>query len=453
MGLGGILHRVLAARPGRMGSVFLVGGGLVGAVASALPGPSDMNRPGLAAIGALAAGVGLVTWCLPWERWPWWSNLLVLPFTFTILSVGNVFSGYAPYSYGSFYVVFFVWLGMAHRPGIPLLISPLMVASYLVPLLTFPGDFGIAATSLLLVLPTCVMVGEMLAWFRVRLTRTEGQLRAYSTGLEEANRTLAEQDRALRVALEQLRRVEMERRSLLDRTVDSQEAERKRIAFELHDGPIQHLTALDVGLETIRRRLEGGDPEAAIASLARVQETARDDVHALRHLMKDLRPPVLDDAGLESALLDLVGALEASSGVPFSANVRLAQRLDPTLEMVLYRVAEEALTNVVKHALARRAALTVEQTDEGIVLEVRDDGRGLPENEPLGAPAHYGLLGMRQRVEMVGGTCEIGRNRAGGTTVRAVVPACDGAGSTPSGDGPSRDPVERRSPERREWRR
>ncbi len=195
----GYLERSLRPYGPRLGSVFLVGAGVVGSIGAMLPGPPDMNRPGLAAVCAIAIGLGVITWFLPWERLPWWSNLLLLPIALTILSFGNLFNGSAPYSYGSYYVVAFVWLGMAHRPGTSLLMSPLLVVSYLLPLLVLPGDFGVKASSLILVLPTCVLVGELLALVRRKVQRTEEQLRAYSTELEEANRVMVERDRHLRI--------------------------------------------------------------------------------------------------------------------------------------------------------------------------------------------------------------------------------------------------------------
>ncbi len=162
-------------------------------------------------------------------------------------------------------------------------------------------------------LPTCVLVGELLALVRRKVQRTEEQLRAYSTELEEANRVMVERDRHLRSVLAELRRVEAERQSLLDQTVSSLEEERKRIAVELHDGPIQHLTALDYGIETARTRMGRGDREAAMESLARAQELARYDVASLRLLMKGLRPPVLDEYGLATALGDYVASIGGES--------------------------------------------------------------------------------------------------------------------------------------------
>jgi signal transduction histidine kinase len=418
------LRRALRPPTPRLGAVFLVGGGLGAAALAALPGPAGMSRIGLVWVAAGAAALGVFAWFLPWERWPWWSNLALLPPAFTLLSLGNISNGYAPYSYGSFYVVIHVWLGMAHRPGISLLVAPLTAASYLLPLLVLPGDFPVEASSIALVLPTCVIVAEVLARGRRRLLQTEAQLRVHSEDLERANRAMVERAREVRSVLDKLRKVEGQRRLLLDRTVESLEEERKSIAVELHDGPIQHLTALDFSLETVRRYLEAGSDDAAHESLVRAQELARSDVAALRTLMKGLRPPVLDDYGLETALRELTDSLAGESGVGFAVDVDLPVRPGTTLETVLYRVAQEAITNVLKHAHARRASVSVRQTADSITLDVRDDGVGFDPDRTggNGSLGHYGLLGMQQRVEMAGGTWEIGPNGARGTWVHAVVP-------------------------------
>ncbi len=113
----GYLERSLRPYGPRLGSVFLVGAGVVGSIGAMLPGPPDVNRPGLAAVCAIAIGLGVITWFLPWERLPWWSNLLLLPIALAILSFGNIFNGSAPYSYGSYYVVAFVWLGHGAPAG------------------------------------------------------------------------------------------------------------------------------------------------------------------------------------------------------------------------------------------------------------------------------------------------------------------------------------------------
>ncbi len=424
----------------RLGSAFLVGGGMVAGLAAILPGPPDINRSALASVGGIAVTLGAVVWRLPWERWPPRTNLVLLPVALALISAGNVFNGYAPYSYSSYYVVVFVWLGMTRPSGASLIASPLLVVSYLLPLLLLPGDFASDASSLILVVPTCVMVGEVLSRVRIRLLRSEEQLRAYSGELEDANRALVERDGELRSLLLELRRLEAERRSLLDRTVSSLEEERKRISLELHDGPIQHLTALDIGLETARRRIESGDGSAASQSLDRVQRLLRDDIAALRHLMTGLRPPILDEYGLVTALRDLVRSMVEGSDVEPNVNVELPLRLEPAVEIVLYRVAQEALANVVKHARARSVDVTLGVVGGSVHLEVGDDGIGMHPDRPgsLGLD-HYGLLGMRQRVEMVGGSFEIASTVDGGTSVRVVVPAV-GAAPTLAEDGATRPP-------------
>lgn len=235
-------------------------------------------------------------------------------------------------------------------------------------------------------------------------------------------------------ALQRLRESEAERRKLLEQMVRSTEEERRRIALELHDRPIQHLTALDYTLETLRMRM-GGRDELVEEALRRAQRRVREDIQELRNVMTELRPPVLDERGLEFAVRNHVDSTRAESGIACTFESRLGGRLDPASEIVLYRVAQEALSNVVRHSRARHAWVTMRQDDGAAVLEVRDDGVGMDPIDVRGAvdAGHYGLVTMRERIEMAGGTWELVSHPGSGTIVRAVVPIGDaGIGSDPT---------------------
>lgn len=231
-------------------------------------------------------------------------------------------------------------------------------------------------------------------------------------------------DQELKQTVEVLRRTDGERRRLLDGVVRATEEERMRIAADLHDGPIQRLTALDYRLESLVARLQPGDPTAPEERLRQVQDGLRREIGGLRTMMIQLRPPALDELGIEAALADHARAVEEQSGVLCTIDTHLVERLDPAQETVLYRVVQEALTNVVKHARAERIWLSLRGDNGSVVLEVRDDGVGFEPAQAGGAAGgtHFGLMTMRERVEMLGGTWSIQTRPGVGTRVRAVVP-------------------------------
>jgi two-component system NarL family sensor kinase len=241
--------------------------------------------------------------------------------------------------------------------------------------------------------------------------------------LVRVSRTLSRQNARLE---EQAR----ERRRLLDTVLRTSEEERKLLAAELHDGPIQRLAGLGYRLERARNRLDRGNAEGAAALLGELQDGLSDETRRLREMMAELRPPVLDQRGLDSALRDHAAAFERSWGVGCSVRASLDQRLDPDVETVLYRVAQEALTNVAKHAHAEQAWISLRARNGSVVLEVGDDGIGF---DPLyatnnGGPDHFGLTAMQERVEMAGGRWEIHSAPGEGTRVVAEFPRQEVAG-------------------------
>jgi PAS domain S-box-containing protein len=226
------------------------------------------------------------------------------------------------------------------------------------------------------------------------------------------------------LAEEKLRKLQAERAGLLDQTVQATELERKRVAAELHDGPVQHLTALDVYLETLRGRLEREDREGSAAIVDRLQAQLREEVGELRRMMSGLRPPMLDERGLPAALLEHLTAIEQEGGPRCLLEAESIGRLDPAQEVILYRVAQEAVTNSIKHAGARHVRVSLVEVDGHVTLEIHDDGCGF---DPAGISestrnGHFGLVGMRERVEMAGGTWNVRTRPGGGTLIRAVLP-------------------------------
>lgn len=199
---------------------------------------------------------------------------------------------------------------------------------------------------------------------------------------------------------EMLGRLEAERRESARRALAAQEAERVRIARELHDEVGQALTAVLWMVE--------GD----------AREAVRDALEDVRGIARRLRPEALDDLGLAAALAALTVSVQRASGVRVERALDgdAAARLSADAELVVYRVAQEALTNVVRHASARRAQVTLRAAGDLVVLEVGDDGRGL-----AGAGEGTGLRGMRERALLVGARLTLGPGEAGGTVVRLTV--------------------------------
>ena len=208
------------------------------------------------------------------------------------------------------------------------------------------------------------------------------------------------------------------------RATEASESERRRWARELHDETLQDMASLKLILSTARR---SGDPQAVSRILGEAVEQITEGIAALRHLINDLRPPILDAAGVQPAIEHLASRVTATTGLPIAVDLDLAYaagraptRLSPQLEDTLYRVVQEALTNVVKHAGASRATVSICEHDDLVDLRVADDGVGIDTMNT--SASGFGLIGIRERIEMVGGTLAVGPGRGGGTELRASLP-------------------------------
>jgi signal transduction histidine kinase len=231
---------------------------------------------------------------------------------------------------------------------------------------------------------------------------------------------------AQRLAAE--RSVEIER---LRFGMEARERERTRWAREIHDEPVQGLGALRLKLANAR---DSNDQSALSAAVDAVLEGLGEEIDGLRHLITELRPAALDDLGLLPALEALARRAQAIDGLEVQTEIDLGpdhgeRRLDPELESTLYRVVQEALTNVSRHAKATRAVISVVERDGVVRAAVTDDGRGLPAGGPSGprTPGEelkggFGVSGMRERAELVGGELELLPAPGGGATVRLTVP-------------------------------
>ena len=211
-----------------------------------------------------------------------------------------------------------------------------------------------------------------------------------------------------------LDRLVAERQESVRRALEAQEGERLRVAQELHDEVGQTLTSVVLQVARTARRV----PEEFRPELLEAQETARASLEEVRRIALQLRPEALDDLGLASALRVLGERLGEQSAV--ALEFRLDEplpRLSPEAELVVYRVAQEALTNVVRHAGATGAVVTLEMRSGRLRLVVADDGQGLGDARQRG-----GIRGMRERAVLIGADLRVGPAPGGGTEVRLTMP-------------------------------
>ncbi len=242
------------------------------------------------------------------------------------------------------------------------------------------------------------------------------------------------------------RSVEIER---LRYGMEAREHERTRWAREIHDESIQGIGALRLQLANAR---DAEDGQTLSTTVDRVLEGLGREIDGLRHLITELRPAALDDLGLQPALEALARRAQAIDGLDVQIEIALdpaqgrseqdrpsagplpptggearTRRLDPELESTIYRIVQEALTNVSRHAQATKAVVRISERDGTVMASVTDDGRGLPDTGRLGPRGDgleggFGMSGMRERAELVGGELEMGGAPGGGTVVRLKVP-------------------------------
>ena len=254
------------------------------------------------------------------------------------------------------------------------------------------------------VLVSGVTVSFLLFGITWMLARSRGQALRVGADLKEANRGLEEVNTELQRSREDL--------------VSAREEERRRLRRDLHDGVGPRLAALMLELETAGD-LVSENPEAS-ALMAKLSGQAREIVSDVRRSVHALRPPALDELGL-------VGALEEGATQYGPAGLRISvedpeelSRLPAAVEVACYRIVQEALTNVVRHAGARNCSIRIRPDEEAsvLVVEVEDDGRGIRDHDRTGV----GLISMRERTEELGGRCTVRRLGDGGTLVTALLP-------------------------------
>jgi two-component system sensor histidine kinase UhpB len=213
-----------------------------------------------------------------------------------------------------------------------------------------------------------------------------------------------------------LDRLESARREAARTALAAQEAERLRVARELHDEIGQTLTAVTIQAE----RAAESDPELAVAALRRVADAVHESLDEVRRIARELRPEALDDLGLVNALIALCNRIGAQDGLVVKREFQgKLPELSPDVELVIYRIAQEGLTNALRHSGARSATLSLAADAESLTLTVTDDGKGMPPRLPTDTA---GIAGMRERALLVGGRLSIKSRPDEGTEVRLSIP-------------------------------
>jgi signal transduction histidine kinase len=235
-----------------------------------------------------------------------------------------------------------------------------------------------------------------------------------------------------RLTREQAQRTEMAQRHL-----EASERERRAIAADVHDGPVQDLAGVSYGLSALRSHLQ----ERQQASLDRMVVALRAAVASLRRLMVDIYPPDLSGPGLSTALEDLASRVR-EEGLDVQVEAGPLPEMSSASAAVLYRTAKEALANVVKHSDAGSATIRLQAADgatgPAVRLQVEDDGVGVPDQARHGAVSgdgHFGLRLVHERIEQSGGTVTLRNREGGGAVLEAVLPV-DGNSAADGGSGP-----------------
>jgi signal transduction histidine kinase len=266
---------------------------------------------------------------------------------------------------------------------------------------------------------------EMLSQRTVELAASNGELREEILQRKAVEAALKKSESHYSQLLEQSDQMQQQLRRLSRQILSAQEEERKEISRELHDVIAQTLTGINVRLAALKK-------EAALntkgldRNIARTQRLVEKSVDIVHQFARELRPAVLDDLGLIPALHSFLKSFTARTGVRARLTAFAGvEQLDTARRTVLYRVAQEALTNVARHAQASRVEVSIQKVPDGICMRIKDDGKSFEVERVLHGKGsrRLGLLGMRERLEMVGGRFEVQSAPGQGTTITAQIPA------------------------------
>jgi len=215
-----------------------------------------------------------------------------------------------------------------------------------------------------------------------------------------------------------------QKRLLAPKIIQAQEEERRRVAREIHDGPAQSMANVVLRTEVCEKLLET-DIEAARKELQDLREIVRSSLQDVRRIIFDLRPMALDDLGLIPALSRYVENIKERNPINVTINcLGQRRRLESVVEVALYRVVQEGLQNVLKHAKAENVQINLEIGPQSIMTLIRDDGKGFDAETYMKEPRpnSYGILGMKERLEILGGQFSIRSQPGKGTEIIAILP-------------------------------
>jgi signal transduction histidine kinase len=217
---------------------------------------------------------------------------------------------------------------------------------------------------------------------------------------------------------------QQERELALAKVLEASQQERIRLAADLHDGPVQELTALSYGLERVDRRIQA-QSGGALELLDEQKQHLTEVTRTLRNLLSELRPPAIDEHGLAGALKLHGDAFARQTKISVDIYAQVDDRPAPEVETIVYRITQEALTNVAKHARAGHVWIRLTADRDAVDLTIRDDGVGF---DPARAArllndGHFGLAGMRERVQLGGGRLDLDSQPGHGTTIQVALPA------------------------------
>jgi PAS domain S-box-containing protein len=264
-----------------------------------------------------------------------------------------------------------------------------------------------------------------------------------SDAMESSNQELRQEIARRKVMEESLRKSEQHQNQMLDQSrhmqeqlrqlsrqiLSAQEDERKKISRELHDVIAQTLTGINVQLSALKKDMVQ-NPKAFDRSIAHTQRLVEKSVNIVHEFARELRPAVLDDLGLIPALHSFVKLFSERTRIHVDLKVFAGvEQLDTAKRTVLFRVAQEALTNVSRHAHASRVEVSIQRLTDVICMKIKDDGKSFQVERVLRSRGgkHLGLLGMRERLEMVGGHFDVESATGKGTTITALIPPGNGS--------------------------
>jgi len=222
-----------------------------------------------------------------------------------------------------------------------------------------------------------------------------------------------------------LKKQQLQVQQLLTEAIHAQEEERQRISVDLHDGVAQWLAGASYRAQTVSALLSGNDSDDARGELATMESTIDKSLKELRRVLTGLRPPALDELGLSHALRQSLEDLKTDGINCKFSEVSTPTRLPPSMEIAIYRVVQEALTNIRKHANATKVNLRLQFQADKLLVEIRDNGKGFDLSQTLDSAisvGHMGLLGMKQRAETLGGDIKIKTGEGTGTTLTLTLP-------------------------------